>query len=485
MSFFAHANCRLQDIVKGLWALRLQMLTLREDNYLSDDTTTHTFSSQSQSQSQSGTDVLTAIDEEENAYHRKKLTSSPKLIDSLALWYLGMLLLRLPISVGHIMKWIVRDEVPLLRAIRFIPPVMKDRMPPTYKSALDTGAIPTGDGLHRAISDLALLYHREFRINFPKLNRPALQLAYIRELCLPFEIYPAMTSLQKLVRYRLAFLETLSAAQSDDRGRSRGKSFQRIHLPEVQLMSLLIVAVKLFYSLKEEASSNLLIRSYDEPSSLIMDWSKWMEVQKRYDEEGENNKGRLEADQALRTKELDVFGMSEEQMDDYMDWYERMFVFGNSTMTNPLAEMFPTSRTSKTAAAVNPTLTTTTTTTSNPDPIPISISIADIQEVMSHLTPRDLVDDDEQGSPAAAAITATATATAVTKPGQRYRRYKKVTNLPGEGGTKGEKNSLVRYFHARAADVIGVSMQTMLMGVYTTESRILDRLAETTQRGVD
>lgn len=75
------------------------MLTLREDNYLSDETTSHgTFSSQS------GTDTDNHIEEEESAYHRKKLTKSPKLVDSLALCYLGILLLRLPISVGFLMK---------------------------------------------------------------------------------------------------------------------------------------------------------------------------------------------------------------------------------------------------------------------------------------------------------------------------------------------------------------------------------------------
>lgn len=35
-------------------------------------------------------------------------------------------------------SWILKDEIPLIRAIRLIPQDMKDRLPPAYHYALDT-----------------------------------------------------------------------------------------------------------------------------------------------------------------------------------------------------------------------------------------------------------------------------------------------------------------------------------------------------------
>lgn len=178
--------------------------------------------------------------------------------------------------------------------------------------------------MHRAISNLALLYSHEFNIKFPKLNTPPLQLSYIRSLYLPLEIYPAITSLQKLAQFKFAYLD-----QQDSKHGNSTRRFHRIQLPELQLMSLLIVALKLFYPLQGQ-DEELRVRSHDEPASLVFPWDKWLEVHKRDEEEREKDTTKLEYDQALKTRESDVFGLSEEQMDDYMDWYERMFVLNNS-----------------------------------------------------------------------------------------------------------------------------------------------------------
>lgn len=70
-----------------------------DDNYTSDDnTTSQLFSSQ--------TELSNEADEEEKRYHRRKLTDSPRVIDSLALCYLGTLLLRIPVSIGYIQRFL-------------------------------------------------------------------------------------------------------------------------------------------------------------------------------------------------------------------------------------------------------------------------------------------------------------------------------------------------------------------------------------------
>ena len=51
---------------------------------------------------------------------RKSVTSDedlPKLIESLALCYLGMVLMRLPASLGELYKWVIEDELVYNRAV--------------------------------------------------------------------------------------------------------------------------------------------------------------------------------------------------------------------------------------------------------------------------------------------------------------------------------------------------------------------------------
>lgn len=62
----------------------------------------------------------------------------PTLIQTLGLLYLGMILLRLPISMGEVHRWALREDIPYVRAIRLVPPAMKQKLPAEYIMALDT-----------------------------------------------------------------------------------------------------------------------------------------------------------------------------------------------------------------------------------------------------------------------------------------------------------------------------------------------------------
>lgn len=60
----------------------------------------------------------------ENGQQKNKLAHPigelPKLVETLSLCYLGMLLLRLPISLGEVFEWATRNEVLYLRAVSLI-----------------------------------------------------------------------------------------------------------------------------------------------------------------------------------------------------------------------------------------------------------------------------------------------------------------------------------------------------------------------------
>lgn len=85
-------------MVKDLWALRLQLLKGKTDATSDEDTV---FSSQPQT----GTET-----EEKNEDVGRKWKvrgrDMPSLIEALGLCYLGMILLRLPVSVGEMHRYV-------------------------------------------------------------------------------------------------------------------------------------------------------------------------------------------------------------------------------------------------------------------------------------------------------------------------------------------------------------------------------------------
>ena len=98
-------------------------------------------------------------------------------------------------------------------------------------------------------------------------------------------------------------------------------------------MSLIIVAIKLSQSLD---GIERIPRHPIEPAALAINWEHW-----RKSHEGENDKENgngtgndnekveglgLKKGNEMSVVEGDVFKMSGEEMDRYMDWYEAMFV---------------------------------------------------------------------------------------------------------------------------------------------------------------
>lgn len=138
----------LETVVKDLWALRLQLVKQKAGDATSDGTIVFS----SQPVSDAGTD-----NNEESIGRKWKVRGKgmPTLIETLGLLYFGIVLLRLPVSMGEIHRyddenlntgersnaahsWAIREDIPYIRAVRFIPAVMKHKLPAEYLLALDT-----------------------------------------------------------------------------------------------------------------------------------------------------------------------------------------------------------------------------------------------------------------------------------------------------------------------------------------------------------
>ena len=85
-------------MVKDLWALRLQLLKSKTDATSDEDTG---FSSQLQSETESEDKI-----EADGRKWKVRGKDMPSLIESLGLCYLGTILLRLPVSIGEMHRYV-------------------------------------------------------------------------------------------------------------------------------------------------------------------------------------------------------------------------------------------------------------------------------------------------------------------------------------------------------------------------------------------
>ncbi|KAL2001956.1 hypothetical protein VTN02DRAFT_934 [Thermoascus thermophilus] len=413
---------QLENVVKDLWALRLQRLSdrIEDSSEADDDGNVQIFSSQAAASSEA---------DETAQGGGRKAADSPRLIDSLALCYLGALLLRLPVGVGDFHRFAMREEIPYIRVIKSIPREMRDRLPQEYHSALDTRTLLKAEHLHRAVLDLALLYSREFGITFPPLNAPLMLFGYVKRLALPLEIYPAVNHLQKLVGFTYRF-------PTDFKGKIRYLAF-----PEAQMIALVVVATKLFFPFDDVKRYPTSLR---EPTAQVLDWKLWAQAQRQFESRATAG-GRIGKGNEILVTENDVLKMTGPQLDEYMDWYEKSWL-DSSRVSNPLADMFPTGR-----------MGTGTETQPN---VPVSVPEPDDEEainekirtVMSELRPRRAVSTEQAAN----------LEKEIPRPGSFYRHYRTESSLP----------ETARPFYEAAAKVAGLSVRTLVRVVFQTELRI-------------
>lgn len=131
------------------------------------------------------------------------------------------------------------------------------------------------------------------------------------------EVFPAVTRLGKLLGHTYDF------------PRSQNKRVMANLFPEVRLVALLVVVTKLFYPFDGIKRYPVSLK---DPPSQIIDWEEWVMSQRNFDDRGKQG-GKLGRGNEFNVKEGDVFQMTPEQLDEYMDWYEKYWVVSKGTLT--------------------------------------------------------------------------------------------------------------------------------------------------------
>lgn len=217
--------------------------------------------------------------------------------------------------------------------------------------------------------------------------------------------------------------------------------------PEVALMALLVIAVKIYHPFD---AIDRHPRSLDDPGTLAIDWDHWCEVQKDYDSR-DTAGGKLGRGNEIKVTESDSFKLSGDQIDEYLDWFGKTFIDEERARKHPhgcpeqLLDMFPTGKPEG-----------STNTTVSPE-----LDRQDQEEALQHklkavqrsLKLREVISDDD----------ATRSDKPVNRIGSHYKRYRKVEDLP----------RTAKAFHEAAANQIASTLHTLLVAVMQIEHKLL------------
>ncbi|KAL4922758.1 hypothetical protein BDW62DRAFT_171701 [Aspergillus aurantiobrunneus] len=409
---------QLEHVIRDLWALRLETYSRKIAEVGDEDSQPEFFSSQPASaREDTETEMFTP---------GSKFVQWPRLIDTVALCYLGAILMRLPVSVAEFHQMTMRNEIPYYRVLTQIPLDMRDRLPNEYAALLDTTTLLKAEDLHTAVFDLLILYQRKFKMQFPPLNTPVLLYRLLRRLALPVDIYPVTKRLQTLLGFTFKYPTTVV---------SRRKPLDE---PELQLVTLIVIATKLLFPFDDVQRHPT---STQELTVQAIDWGSWAEVQNRFDRR-DASAGRIGKGKEILVNEGDVLNMNGDQLDAYLDWYENSWL-DNNKGANPLTPFFPLGSASKENRQSEPTA---------------EDDEEEAIEVMLHMAPRYLK----------SRAVVSSSEPDIPRPGSLYSRYRQESDLPDSA----------RAFYEIAAKVIGVSISTLVRSVSQAETQINKWLEE-------
>ncbi|KAL8793784.1 MAG: hypothetical protein Q9195_003614 [Heterodermia aff. obscurata] len=217
--------------------------------------------------------------------------------------------------------------------------------------------------------------------------------------------------------------------------------------PEVQLMALLVIAVKLRHPFDNVVR---YAATLTDPGVMTIDWDAWCKRQKEFDDRITSG-GKIGRGNAMKIMEREVLGMTGDQMDEYLDWFERTWVKDEDQeskkggLPTQLLDMFPTGRLDGSSAPV-----------------------LDLQGLAN--IDRELLDEKlraEQGSLKFRGIVSKEkegkSKVPVERIGSFYKRYRKEKDLPPQA----------KIFYEAAANLIGISFSTLFIAVLQSEQKVL------------
>ena len=316
-----------------------------------------------------------------------------------------------------------------------MPAIIREKLPSEYVLMLDTTAPLELDQVGMAVHNLGLYYRHHFAVILPPLNVLPLLFKHIKELALPISLFSTVQDMAALVNIDFHFP-------------APGRYISTSSSPETSLISLLVIAVKFYHPFDDWQRS---VTSLNDCAALRINWSQWTEALKKH-ESRIHAPTNLTRGTEMHVKEEDAMQMSDEQLDDYLDWYERTWIDEDRARhkIRPLDEdfrrWFPTGRQDGSSPASHDF---------GEDSKTKQRSISQFSEdVIQAMLIRSVLSEKEGQD----------WSERVNRIGSHYRRYRSSEELPVDALA----------FHEAVASAGGMKLQTLLKAVLQVESKLIN-----------
>lgn len=215
--------------------------------------------------------------------------------------------------------------------------------------------------------------------------------------------------------------------------------------PEIQLISLLTIAVKLYHPFD---TSPRIVDASSNPAILAMDWKVWSEVSHAQYVQRASAQS-LSPGEEVKITEKEVLEMSSHQLDQYLDWYGKTWVVDTSRperkdiLPDQLLDMFPINSQDPAGSKA---------------PVETVGSISEeeqtedrLNRIQGSLQVRTAQVADQEGN-----------TTPARRVGELYKKYRTVQEL----------NPWALAFYTAAADTVGISVPSLVSAVLQMESNV-------------
>ncbi|KAK3688137.1 hypothetical protein B0T22DRAFT_146131 [Podospora appendiculata] len=355
----------------------------------------------------------------------------PGAVDTLAIVYLGCLLIQEPVRIGDIYRWARDGRLPFLGAIELVPKDLTSRLPGwANRSLLTRYAKFEGSELHRAVMALMLGYKKNYAMAFPTLPVQPLLLCYLKDLALPPEVHPYAQEICKLLSLEFSFPTRRLLKGTPPPGPGHITRHMLLDIPDILLVASTVLATKYLYPMD---GVERFPRNARDPLTLKMDWAAWEAefADKQHEKKPMN---RLDFENMDPDK---VYDMSEEEMNEYLNWFQEARVERRQKDRDEteIERLFP-------LQPVPPPAETSGRETPEEE---VEARMLRVQKAMSCVQPRPEVPGEDEDE--------------VKRLGYSLLRYKTVEQLSGPA----------KRFHEKAAEIAGLSLGDLVSAVYSLE----------------
>jgi RNA polymerase I-specific transcription initiation factor RRN7 len=299
-----------EELVKELWGLACAMPGVMESaetgeltDYATDDTIA----------SSSGPEDSDASSRS-NGRLDKRGSKLPGLIHTLGLCYLACVILKQPLTTADFHRWAQSGAIEFLAALHCLPRNVQSRLPAKYHRAMQVRDHIRPGKLLRTTQELAVALNVHYTLRLPTLNYPQILIQHILDLTLPTNIYLMVRSLIHILDATFEFPDGMK------------RRTRAMDTPELLLIALVVVSTKLLHSLDGIDRQPL---TDDDPRAKQVDWLAWQKT--RAEAKAKESEHRLEPGTEYQVTPNTAASMNERQMDDYMNWYEKMWVSTNDS----------------------------------------------------------------------------------------------------------------------------------------------------------